>query len=191
MSSPTAWYQVAGAIAFGAVIGWTAHFILHRTKRISIASIATLTAALGGGEILRAFGGAFPFVAVYCLGLAAAYFSRAFLTQAPILKRILGEAAGDSDDDGLNSDAWDLLATLWKFQKQCCGADAKARWQMAISPGSADFADFASGFARARKLGYVDILAGQVIQLSTGGYQFCQQNEKRLGKRKRLFFVET
>lgn len=192
MSNSSAWYEIFGAACFGGVIGWTAHNVLHRTAKVSVASIASFTAAVGGGGVLRAFGSEFPFLAVYCIGLAAAYFSRAFFTQGPVLESIIGSATGTGKDSGgLNEDSWDLLATLWKFQKQCCGSDAKKRWRMAISPLSTDFADFASGFARAKKLGYVDILPdGHLIQLSTGGYQFCQQNEKKLNKRKRLFFVE-
>ncbi len=96
-----------------------------------------------------------------------------------------------SPDSEMNSESWDLLATLWKFQNQCFPGDAKKRWLMAISPLSSDFPDFASGFARAKKLGFIDILpAGHLVQLSGSGYQFCQQNEKKLIKRKRLFFIE-
>lgn len=97
-----------------------------------------------------------------------------------------------SPDTELNGDAWDLLATLWKFQKKCFPGDASKRWLLAISPASADFPDFASGFARARKLGYIDIQPnGHLILLSSSGYQYCQQNEKKLSKRKRLFFIEA
>lgn len=192
MSNPSTWYEILGAACFGGVIGWTAHNVLHRVSKVSIGSIASFTAAVGGGGVLRAFGSEFPFLAIYSIGLAVAYFSRAFLTQGPILASIIGSATGtNKDGSGLNEEGWDLLATLWKFQKQCVGSDAKTRWKMAISPLSADFADFATGFGRAKKVGYIDILPdGHFIQLSTGGYQFCQQNEKKLNKRKRLFFVE-
>lgn len=97
-----------------------------------------------------------------------------------------------SPDSELNAEALDLLATLWKFQKKCFPGDAGKRWQLAISPLSADFPDFASGFARARKLGFIEIQHGDhMIHLSGSGYQFCQQNEKKLSKRKRLFYVKA
>lgn len=95
-----------------------------------------------------------------------------------------------SPDNELNSEGWDLLATLWKYQKQSFPNDPNRRWQLAISPISADFPDFAAAFARARRLGYVEInQANYLIHLSGSGYQFCQQNEKKLKKRKRLFFI--
>jgi hypothetical protein len=96
-----------------------------------------------------------------------------------------------SPDNELNADGWDLLATLWKFQKKSFPGNAQERWSLAISPQSADFADFASGLAKARKLGYIEIQNGNhMIHLSGTGYQFCQQNEKALNKRKRLFYIE-
>ena len=96
-----------------------------------------------------------------------------------------------SPDSELNADAWDLLATLWKFQKQRYPGDAATRWQLAISPLSADFPDFAAGFARARKLGYVEIQAGSIlVHLSGSGYQFCRRRESTLNRRKRLFYIE-
>ena len=37
-----------------------------------------------------------------------------------------------SPDTELNADGWDLLATLWKFQKQRFPGDAGKRWQLAL-----------------------------------------------------------
>ena len=190
MSPHSTWYEFCGALAFGSVIGWTGHFVLQRTKKISIGSIGSFAAAIGGGGLLRAFGSDYPSFAVYGVGLALAFFARAFLTQEAILSKIIGDAAGGSENE-LNAEGWDLLATLWKFQKQTCGSDAQKRWLMAIAPMATDFADFATGLGRAKKLGYIDIRSDHAIQLSTSGYQFCQQNEKRLGKTKRLFWVES
>ena len=73
------WYELLGAIAFGGVIGWTAHYVVHRVRKTTIDSIASFTAAVGGGGVLRAFGSESLILAFYCIGLAAAYFTREFL----------------------------------------------------------------------------------------------------------------
>ena len=89
----------------------------------------------------------------------------------------------------INDEGWDLLATLWKFQQQTSPDDPNHRWYMAIRPINPDFADCAAGYARLRHLGLIDINHDGEISLSNKGYQFCQQDEKALNRRKRLFHI--
>ena len=90
----------------------------------------------------------------------------------------------------VNEEGWDLLATLWKFQKRYFPNGASGRWFLAINPISPDFTDFAIGYSRLRHLSMIDINSQNQISLSTTGYQYCEQNQKKLTKRKRLFYIE-
>ncbi len=89
----------------------------------------------------------------------------------------------------VNDEGWDLLATLWKYQQIHSPKDPNSRWLLAINPISPDFTDFAIGYSRLRYLSLIDINQNNRIHLSTKGYQFCQQNEKTLKKRKRHFYI--
>jgi hypothetical protein len=49
-------------------------------------------------------------------------------------------------DTDMPNESWDLLATLWKYQKKDFGDDKSKRWFLAIGPQTPDFADFCLGF---------------------------------------------
>ena len=94
----------------------------------------------------------------------------------------------DSDSE-LADDAWDLLATLWKYQKKDFGDDKTKRWFLAISPATPDFADFCLGFAKLHHLRLIHLGQGFQTALTDKGYQFCEQNSDKINKRKRHFYL--
>jgi hypothetical protein len=67
----------AGAFCFGAVAGWITRYTLAHTKEVSPSSLASVLSAIGGATITNIYapkdgsGGAF---AMYCIGLAVAFF---------------------------------------------------------------------------------------------------------------------
>ncbi len=81
-----------GALCFALVIGWTAHYVLIRTKKINIGSISSFVAAVGGGGVIRLFGEQPRLFAVYSIGLALSYFARAFFTHPRVTDWIMNEA---------------------------------------------------------------------------------------------------
>jgi hypothetical protein len=89
----------------------------------------------------------------------------------------------------LNGEAWDLLATLWKYQRERFPNDPTTRWQLKINPISQDFTEFAIGFSRLRHLNLIDIDQDYNVRLSNKGYQLCQNDEPKLKRRKRLFYI--
>jgi len=76
------------ALCFGLVIGWTAHYILIRTKKLSIASIGSFIAAIGGSAVVALFSQPTS-LALYFIGLFLAFFSRV------IAGSRIGAAIGD------------------------------------------------------------------------------------------------
>lgn len=96
MSDPTtassSFLHLAGAFCFGTVIGWTAQYILGRAKTLSVASITSFVGAIAGAGVVAIFKAPNLF-ATYCIGLALAYFARAFFTAEQIKKAILDDAA--------------------------------------------------------------------------------------------------
>src|SRR6267142_6652338 len=56
-----------------------------------------------------------------------------------------------------NEEGWDLLATLWKFQKKCFGNDVTKKWYLEITPEMPEFADFCLGYASLNHLRLVDM----------------------------------
>jgi len=63
-----------GAIAFGAVVGWTTYFILRRAKPTAISDLSTIIGTLGGATVIGLFDAKGPLFAGYSLGLAVGFF---------------------------------------------------------------------------------------------------------------------
>lgn len=64
-----------GALAFGLVIGWFTYFVnRHRTDAVSIADVASVIGALGGGAILGLFPAKSALFGAYGVGLAIGFF---------------------------------------------------------------------------------------------------------------------
>jgi hypothetical protein len=64
-----------GALAFGLVIGWFTYFVnRHRTDAVSIADVASVIGALGGGAILGLFPARSVLFGAYGIGLAIGFF---------------------------------------------------------------------------------------------------------------------
>lgn len=67
--------QGAGAFAFGMVVGWFTYFVnRHRKEDVSLADVATIIGALGGGAILALFPARSTLFGWYGVGLAAGFF---------------------------------------------------------------------------------------------------------------------
>jgi NhaP-type Na+/H+ or K+/H+ antiporter len=92
--------NLAGAFAFGMLIGWVTSSILRRAKRDGLSDISTVIGAVGGAAIIGLFpkeNGAFG---IYAIGLAIGfwwYISRAMKPGAPDW---LGEAPGSQPQGG-------------------------------------------------------------------------------------------
>jgi uncharacterized membrane protein YeaQ/YmgE (transglycosylase-associated protein family) len=65
--------EIAGAIAFGLVIGWVTYRTLRRNKEgAGISDIAAVIGAVGGGVVTALFEG--EQFAAYAIGLAIGFF---------------------------------------------------------------------------------------------------------------------
>ncbi|HKP04464.1 MAG TPA: hypothetical protein VJU77_14015 [Chthoniobacterales bacterium] len=65
---------MAGALAFGSVIGWTTYFILRRAKPTALSDLTTIIGTLGGATILGLFDAKGPMFGAYSIGLAIGFF---------------------------------------------------------------------------------------------------------------------
>jgi NhaP-type Na+/H+ or K+/H+ antiporter len=77
---------MAGALAFGLLIGWITSSILRRAKRDSLTDISTIIAALGGAAVTGLFSKGNGEFGIYCIGLAIGfwwYINRAMRPDAP------------------------------------------------------------------------------------------------------------
>lgn len=67
--------QIAGAIGFGALIGWYVYYVnRHRTDKVQLSDIVTLIGAIGGAAILAIFPAKSDLFGAYGIGLAAGFF---------------------------------------------------------------------------------------------------------------------
>ncbi len=73
------WLPLIGAMMFGAVVGWMAHFVLHRAARPDVKWLASMIAVIGGGAVTALFEPRSLLFGSYCIGLALAFFARAGL----------------------------------------------------------------------------------------------------------------
>lgn len=67
------WILAIGSFCFGAVIGWVTKEAMVRSDKLSISHIAVVIGAVGGAGITKLFDKGVRF-AMYCIGLAAAFF---------------------------------------------------------------------------------------------------------------------
>jgi hypothetical protein len=67
--------QEWGAFAFGLVVGWFTYFVnRHRREDVSLADVATIIGALGGGAVLALFPEESRLFGAYGMGLAVGFF---------------------------------------------------------------------------------------------------------------------
>ena len=98
-------FNIAGALAFGLVVGWVTSSTLRRAKRDSITDIATVIAAVGGAAIMGLFAKdaalllptSFP---AYCIGLAIGFFVYIPLAMSKKAPDWLGERPGQGSGGG-------------------------------------------------------------------------------------------
>lgn len=77
-----------GALAFGLVIGWFTYFVnRHRTDAVSIADVASVIGALGGGAILGLFPAKSALFGAYGVGLAIGFFGYFLLLVVMVLSQ--------------------------------------------------------------------------------------------------------
>lgn len=68
--------QEWGAFAFGLVVGWFTYFVnRHRKEDVSLADVATIIGALGGGAVLALFPAKSALFGAYGIGLAVGFFA--------------------------------------------------------------------------------------------------------------------
>ncbi len=68
-------FQLIGAAAFGALIGWYLYYInRHRTSGVRITDLVTVIGAVGGGAILKLFPAGTDLFGAYGLGIFAGFF---------------------------------------------------------------------------------------------------------------------
>jgi hypothetical protein len=67
--------QIAGAIGFGALIGWYVYYVSrHRTDQVTISDLGALVGAIGGAAILAIFPAKSDLFGAYGIGLFAGFF---------------------------------------------------------------------------------------------------------------------
>ncbi len=67
--------QIAGAICFGALIGWYVYYInRYRKSDVQLSDIVTLIGAIGGGAVLALFKAGTDLFGGYGIGLAIGFF---------------------------------------------------------------------------------------------------------------------
>lgn len=67
--------QLAGAFAFGAVIGWYLYFVnRYRKDGVALADIVTALSAIGGGAVLALFPAGTDLFGAYGIGVAFGFF---------------------------------------------------------------------------------------------------------------------
>lgn len=68
-------WKIAGALAFGAVIGWFLYFInRYRKSEVTIGDITTVIGAIGGAAVLSLFSKESDLFGAYGVGLALGFF---------------------------------------------------------------------------------------------------------------------
>jgi hypothetical protein len=68
-------FELAGAAAFGAVIGWYLYYVnRYRQDEISAQDLVTVIAAVGGGAVLSLFPAQTQLFGAYGLGLFIGFF---------------------------------------------------------------------------------------------------------------------
>lgn len=78
--------QEWGAFAFGVVVGWFTYFVnRHRREEVSLADVATIIGALGGGAVLALFPEESRLFGAYGMGLAVGFFGYFVLLVAMVL----------------------------------------------------------------------------------------------------------
>jgi hypothetical protein len=74
-SLPASTLQIAGAMCFGAIIGWYLYYInRYRTSQIDLGDLVTVIGAIGGGAVLALFPEKTDLFGAYGIGLAIGFF---------------------------------------------------------------------------------------------------------------------
>jgi NhaP-type Na+/H+ or K+/H+ antiporter len=66
--------NLAGALAFGLVVGWVTSSTLRRAKRDGLTDISTVIGAVGGAAITGLFAKETGAFGIYCVGLAIGFW---------------------------------------------------------------------------------------------------------------------
>lgn len=78
-------FQIAGAIGFGAIIGWFVYYInRYRTGDVSFADITTVVGAIGGASVLALFPQGSNLFAGYGIGLFFGFFGYFLVLQGQV-----------------------------------------------------------------------------------------------------------
>lgn len=85
-------FNLAGALAFGLVVGWVTSSTLRRAKRDGLTDISTVIGAVGGAAITGLFAKETGAFGVYCVGLAIGFWWYIRAAMKPGAPDWLGEA---------------------------------------------------------------------------------------------------
>jgi hypothetical protein len=120
MSIAFSW-QIAGALAFGLVLGWNVYFVNRfRKGEISFGDIATLVGVIGGAAVLALFPSSSDLFGAYGVGLGVGFFAY-FLSLLAMVKVspnfdsdwfLDGRRKNPADGYGYGTDARPTLAPM-------------------------------------------------------------------------------
>jgi hypothetical protein len=91
-------FTLAGAFAFGLVIGWVTYGFLRRNDRKTLTDLTVIIGAIGGAAVTGLFQPGTGGFSAYCIGLAAGFFGylRFYLRHKDTAPDWLGEAPSGS-----------------------------------------------------------------------------------------------
>ena len=92
--------NIAGAVAFGTVIGWVTAGTLRRVKRNGLTDITTVVGAVGGAAVTGLFAKETGAFGAYCIGLAVGFFVYPFVATRSGAPDWLGEEPPTRTDGG-------------------------------------------------------------------------------------------
>ncbi len=94
-----------GGFCFGAVTGWITRYTLAYTKEVTISSLSSVLAAVGGAAITNIFAKGSSTFALYCVGLAVAFFIYVALYDIdPKTGQIIRRTGVESPPDGTKAE---------------------------------------------------------------------------------------
>ena len=74
-SVPASGLQLAGALAFGVVVGWYFYYVnRHRKDEVKLSDLASVLAAIGGAAVLALFPARTDLFGAYGVGVALGFF---------------------------------------------------------------------------------------------------------------------
>jgi hypothetical protein len=86
----------AGALLFGAVIGWVTYFTMRYSRRHAVSDIATIIGAIGGAAVLALFPAQSNLFGFYGVGLGIGFFVYVLILLITTLKSTGAKGLADA-----------------------------------------------------------------------------------------------